>query len=246
MNEDAPPASPPSRGFLATLAGLYFEPEKSFAAALRSPRFWTPLAVLTALNLAFTAVWLRKVDAEAFFRAEMEYSGAIDNIRPEQLGPILEAQARALPIFGWMGGLFGAALLVLVTGAIYTFVLRFFLASEIDFARVLAVVAWSFLAVAAVTQPLTLGVLALKADWSINPARALQANLAAALDPDSVPRALFAMADSFDLFSFAVLFLLHVGFRVGTGLGARPVAAGVLVPWALYVLGKAGFIALAS
>ncbi len=110
----------------------------------------------------------------------------------------------------------------------------------------LTVVAWSFLAVAAVTQPHVLVVLALKGDWSISPGRALQANLAAALDPDAVPRPLFAMADSLDLFSFGVLLLLHVGFRVGTGLSSRPLALAVLLPWALYVLGKAGFAALGA
>ncbi|HET7291684.1 MAG TPA: hypothetical protein VFM88_04610, partial [Vicinamibacteria bacterium] len=157
---------------------------------------------------------------------------------------IIETQARALPIFGWVGALLGAPLVVPLAGAAYAFTLRFFLASEIGFGRVLGVVAWSFLAVAAVTQPLALGVLALKADWSINPTRALQASLAALLEPDSVPRGLLAAAESLDLFSFCVLFLLYVGFRVGTGLGPRPIAAAVLVPWALYVLGKAGFAAL--
>ena len=246
MSEGTPPAPPPSRAFLGTLLGLYFEPEASFADALRAPRFWLPLALLVALNLAFTTVWLQRVDAEAFFRAEMEYSGAIERIRPEQLPEILAAQARMLPIFGWVGGLLGAPAIVFLCGAIYTFVLRFFLANEIGFGRVLTVVAWSFLAVAVVTQPLALGVLALKGDWSINPSRVLQASLGAVLDPDSVPRALFAMADSLDLFSFGVLFLFWIGFRAGTGLAPRPVALAVLVPWALYVVGKAGLVALGS
>ncbi|HET7293852.1 MAG TPA: hypothetical protein VFM88_15615, partial [Vicinamibacteria bacterium] len=61
------------RGFLATLLGLYFEPEATFSAP-DAARPWMPLAALVALNLAFTAAWLRNVDAEAFFRAEMEYS----------------------------------------------------------------------------------------------------------------------------------------------------------------------------
>ncbi len=112
------------------LFGFYFEPEASFADALRASPFWVPLVALMALNLAFTAVWLQRVDAQAFFRAEMEHSGAIDGIPPERLGEVLATQTRMLPILGWVGGLLGAPAAVLLTSAAYTFVLRFFLASR--------------------------------------------------------------------------------------------------------------------
>lgn len=244
MSEAGAGAPAPSRGFLANLLGLYFEAEKSFADLLPPARFWIPLALVVALNVAFTALWMAKVDPVAFFKAEMEWSGQAERIPPEQQAAILETQVRMFPILGWVGALLGAPLMLLLTAALYSLVFRFFLGSEIVFRTTLTVVGWAFAALGCLSQPLVLTVMALKGDWSINPARALQANLAIALDRETAPRALFALLDSLDLFTLFALYLLYAGFRVGTGLKPRTVAIAVAAPWAAYVLVKAGFAAL--
>jgi hypothetical protein len=243
MSEAAGDAAPP-RTFAENLFGLFHEAERSFAALLPAARYWPPLLLLLGLNAAFTAVWMSKVDPLEFFRAELEWSGQADRIAPEQQAAILEAQARVFPVFGWLGGLLGAPLMVLVGAAVYALVFRFFLGSEIPFRQILTIVSWAMLALAVVTLPLALAVMGLRGDWSINPGRALQANLALALDRATAPRPLYALLDSLDLFTLFALYLIYAGFRVGTGLKPATVAAGVLAPWALYVMAKMGLAAL--
>ncbi len=232
------------RRFFDNLFGLYLEPEKSFGELLPPARFWLPLALLVGLNLSFTAVWMWKVDPLEFFKAEMEWSGQADRVPPEQREAMFAAQARMFPILAWVGGLVGAPLFVLLSAAVYSLMFRFFLGGEIPFRRTLTVVGWSNAALAVVSQPLVLTVMALKGDWNINPGRALQANLAVALDRETAPRALFALLDSMDLFSLFAMYLMYVGFRVGTGMKPGAVAAGVVGPWAVYVVAKMGLAAL--
>lgn len=232
------------RGIAGNLFGLLFESERSFAALLPPARFWIPLALHVALSLGFTAVWMAKVDPVEFFRAELEWSGQADRIPAEQQATILQAQARMFPVMGWLGGALGAPLLVAFVAAAYSLVFRFFLGSEIPFRKTLTVAAWSLATVACVQTPLILTVLALKADWAINPGRALQANLAIALERESAPRFFYSVLESLDLFTLWTLSLLHAGFKVGTGLTPRTVAIAVTTPWALWVLLKAGLAAL--
>lgn len=242
---DAPAPSPTRRGFFENLLGLYFEAETSFADLVPAARFWLPMALHVVLGIAFTGAWMSKIDTREFFRAEMEWSGQAQRIPPEQLEKTLDTQVRMFPILGWVGAVVGGPLIVLFTAAVYSMVFRFFLGSEIPFRQTLTIVAWSVLALALLSQPLILTVMALKGDWSINPSRALQANLAIAVDRETAPRALYALLDSFDLFTLFGLFLLYSGFRVGTRLKPTTVAIAVAAPWALYVFAKAGLALLA-
>jgi hypothetical protein len=226
------------RGFLASLLGMYLAPAKEFLAILPGARWLAPLVALVILQVAFTGVWLRKIDRVEFVKAEVERSGRMERIPVDQREQLFEKQAAFVPVFAWVGAVAGAPVGLLILGGVYVFIMRFFLASEVSFKKILSVIAWSFLAVSAVTTPLVLATLYLKGDWSVNPRMALQANPAMFLDAESTPKALYSLFDSVDLFSFWLLFLLYAGFRVATSKKPGPVAAGVLIPWVLYVGAK--------
>jgi hypothetical protein len=132
-----------------------------------------------------------------------------------------------------------------VIAAVYHFVFRFFYASSVTFKPALSIVAHAFLAVGLVTTPLTLLVLKLRDDWNIPPQYAIQANLSLVLgDREGVPKFLWSFAESLDLFSFWLLFLLAVGFGAASSRRWTSVLAGVLAPWALYVVCKSTASAL--
>lgn len=238
----APPPSPePAHGPLDHILGLYTEPRQEFAAILRRPgRFWIALVAAAVLSTAFTAIWMRKVDAHEFMRTQLEESGQADDMPPEQKANIVEQQARFMKIVAPISGLIGPALAAVVLGALFMFVYRFFYASEVTFTQSMAVVAWSFLAVALVTLPLTLAVFAAKDDWNVDPNAALQANPTLLLDRESVPRALYVLVESVDLFSFWTMFLLATGFAVASRRSTSAALWGIVVPWGVWVLGKVG------
>ena len=242
MSEAAGEEAP--AGFFATLAGVYVAPGPTFAAIARRPAFWTPLLAFVAAGLLFNAVWLRNLDAREFARAEVEDSPFADQMSPEQRAEGIERQAGIFPFVAWLDPLVLRPLSLVVVALFYLFVFRFFYAAEVTFKQSLAVSGWSFLAAAAVTLPLTLLVLSLKEDWNVDPRTALQANLTLLLDKASVPRAVYSIAESIDLFSAWMLALLAIGYGAASGRRPGQAAIGVIAVWAIYVVGKAALAAV--
>ncbi len=230
-------------GFPKRLVDLYTSPAEAFAALVPQARFWTPLAILMALNLGVAAVWLERVDPKAFIESQWEEWGVSDRIALEKRGAILEASTAAFYRDAWLS-LLGVPLLAAGVAGVYLFIFRFFLASEIVYKQSLAIVAWSLAAVGLVQKPLGLLTLALRGDWNLHPEMALESSLASFVDRASAGRALWALAGSFDLFVFWTLLLLITGYRVGGRHGFGAAALGVALPWTLFVLVKVGFLAL--
>lgn len=231
-------------GFFATLAGVYVAPGPTFASLVRRPAFWAPLLVFVAAQALFNAVWLHELDPREFARIEVEESPFMDRMSPAQRAEGIERQARIFPFVAWLDPLVLSPLSLVVTALVYLFVFRFFYAAEVAFRQSLAVVCWTFLAAAVVTLPLMLLVLYLKEDWNVDPRTGLQANVTLLLDKGSAPRALYAIAESLDLFSAWMLALLSIGYGAASARPAGRAAVGVIAVWAVYVLGKAALAAV--
>lgn len=235
------PAAPEkSSSFLANLMDIYFSPGEAFQNLLRKPAFLVPMALHLALSLGFTAIWLQKTDGKAFIKARMEESGRMDKIPAERLDEILSTQARYFPAIAWGGGALGPPLVVLILAGVFLFVYRFFYSSEVSFSQSLTIVASTFAALALISTPLVLGVLALKGDWTIAPQEALQANLSLLLEKQTASKPLWTLLASLDLFVFWVIFLLAAGFGAASKRNWSGALAGIVVPWALWVIGKVG------
>jgi Yip1 domain len=244
-----PPSLPeePSPGLFDVLLNLFVEPRTAFAAILKSPgRFWSPMIGSIVLNLVFTAIWMQKVDPEQFMRNQIEESGRADQIPPERMEQVIEQQSKVMKITAPISATLAPPLLIAAFGGLFLFVYRFFYGGEVGFKQSLSIVAWSSFAVALVTVPIMLAIYAGKGDWNLNPQTVVQANLSLLLDKETTSRALYSVAESIDLFSAWMIFLLATGYGLAV---RRPVSAalwGILIPWALYVLVKMGFVALMS
>ena len=242
MSEAAGEEAP--AGFFVTLAGVYLSPGPAFAAIARRPAFWGPLLAFVAAGLLFNAIWLHKLDPREFARVQIDDSPFAERMSPEQRAAGIEQQARVFPYVAWLGPLVFSPLAALVVAAVFLAVFRFFYGADVTFRQSLAVVSWAFLAGVLLTIPLTLIVLLLKDDWNVDPRTALQANPTLLLDKASVPRAVYALAESLDLFSAWILTLLSIGYGAASGRRAGQAAIGVVAVWALYVLGKAALAAV--
>ena len=239
MSDDDPrpdgvAASAPAPGFLSNLFGLYLEPREAFAAIVKRPSFWLPLALFMATQVGFTAVWLQKLDVIEFMRNQAEASGqAFQAPPPEAMGFV--------KFFFWAPAILFGPIFMAAAGGLYLFIFRFFLASEMTFKQSLAVVAHTFAATALVTTPLMLLVFALKGDWNLAPQELLQANPTAFFEKEDLAKPLWALLSSLDLFSFWVLFLLAVGLGVASKRATGSALWGAAAPWLLYVVGKVAF-----
>ncbi len=243
---EAPPAAP-EPGLFDVLLNLFVEPRTAFAAILKRPgRFWIPMVGSMVLNLAFTAIWTQKVDPHQFMKNQMEESGRAEKIPPDRLEAIIDQQARFMKPISFVSAVVAPPLVIVVLGALYMFIYRFFYSGEVSFTQSLAIAAWSSLVIAMVSIPILLAVYAGKGDWNLNPQSVVQANLSLLLDKESTSKPLWSLAESIDLFSAWILFLLATGYGLATRKPTSAALWGVLIPWAIYVVGKVGLAALMS
>lgn len=251
LPEPVPPAAPaapePVPGVFDVLLNLFVEPRTAFAAILKSPgRFWIPLVGSIVLNLVFTTIWMQKVDARQFMKNQIEESGRADRIPPERMEQVIDQQTRFMKPLSFVSAVVAPPLVIAVLGGLFLFAYRFFYGGELGFKQSLSIVAWSSFAVALVTIPIMLAVYAGKGDWNLNPQTVVQANLSLLMDREGTSRPLWSLAESLDLFSAWTIFLYATGFGLAIRKPTSSALWGVLVPWAIYVAGKVGLVALMS
>jgi Yip1-like protein len=247
LSQEAAAPLEPQPGLSDVLLNLFVEPRTAFAAILKRPGgFWIPIVASVVLNLAFTSIWVGKMEPQQFMRNELEQSGRLEKIPPDQVETVIEKQSRIIKPISLVSAVLAPPLVVLVLGGLFYFVYRFFYGGEVTFAQSLAVVAWSSLAVAVVTIPLLLVVFFTKGDWNLNPQNVVQANLSLLLDRETTSRALWSLAESLDVFTAWFMFLLASGFGLAIRKPTTAALWGVVIPWAIYVVGKVGLVALMS
>ena len=240
---DAPPAVPADSGsFLGNLFNLYFEPTETFARIFVRPRVWMAIILQVAMGVIFTSVWLQKVDAREFMKAQLEQNSRVQQMPAEQVEQIINAQARFMRTWGRFAPWIVPVVMDLMLAGILMFVFRFFMAADVSFLKSLSTVAWTFAALGLVQTPIMLLVLWLKGDWNVDPNQIIQANPTLFFEPGSLPRWIWSLLSSFDLFSLWTLFLLACGHAVAGGRALSAGLWGVGIPWVVYLLVKTGFV----
>ena len=81
----------------------------------------------------------------------------------------------------------------------------------------------------------------LKDDWNLDPNQILQANPTIFFEVTALPRWLWTLLASLDLFSMWTIFLLATGYSVAGKRGLSTGLWGIGIPWVLYVMIKVGF-----
>jgi hypothetical protein len=250
MTDPTPPSPPEpitpetSGGIFQDLIDIYFAPREAFGRIVSRPTWVVPVIGATVLALAFTGIWLNRMEPREFMKTQLQESGQWDKLPAEQRENILEQQAKFMPMFTWPAALVGTILTVLVVAGVLLFIYRFFYAGEVGFKQAFAITSWSMFAVSLVTTPLSLVVMALKEDWNLNPQEVLQANLALLLDKAETAKPLWALATSLDLVSFWLMFLLASGFGVAVKKATGSAFWGVAIPWAIIVAVKVAWNAV--
>ena len=239
---DAPALPPADSGsFFGNLFNLFFEPWTTFEKIFVSPRVWLAIILQTVLAVGFSSVWLAKMDPKEFMRQQMEQNPRIQQMPADQVDRIVDMQANAMKTWGRIGPVVAPVLLDLIIAGFFLFVFRFFVAADVTFSQSLATVAWSFLVVGLVQTPILLAVFSIKDDWNLDPNEVIQANLTLFFDRADLPRWLWSLLGSFDLFSFWPVFLMATGFAVAAKRALSTGLWSVGVPWACFVIVKMVF-----
>jgi hypothetical protein len=232
--------SPEEMSELARIAGVFFEPAKTFGDIADRPRWIVPLLLTIAVSLIYFALYTQHVGWERMMRHQFEMSSRAAQLTPEQREQAIVMQARYAPIFGYVGVVLGTPIYYLAAAAILLAIMAGILSVPIKFRQVFAVMAYGSLP-GVIAAILSIVVMFLKNPDDFNLQNPLVFNPGAFMDPVSSSKFFYSLASSLDLFVFWTIFLIATGLKAAGGKKASFGGAlfAVVFPWAVFVLGKA-------
>lgn len=234
---------------LSRLVGVFFEPKKTFEDIAQRPNFVVPMILIMLCALAVTVTFTQHVGWDRFLRQQMENStnSRVAQLTPEQKEQAVAMQAKFAPIFGVVGIVVGIPLYYTVGSAVLLGIVAGIMSAPVKFKQVFAVMAYSSLP-GVVSSILTLVVMLLKNPDQFNLQNPLAFNPAAFMDPQSTPKFLYSLGSAMDLFSFWAIFLIATGLKAAAGkkLSFSGALFSVILPWAVFVLGRAALAGVFS
>ena len=168
---------------------------------------------------------------------------------PKMQAMSIEDRERAIQMQMKFGPPFGTAMAViippasmLITAGVLLFIFANMFDAVVKFRQALAVAAYASLPQVLATAGAVL-VMFLKDPTDFDLKNPAGYNLGFYLDPHAVPAWLVSLGNSIDVFSFWIILLLATGMAAATRKRWTTALTGVLIPWAVYVVGK---VALAA
>lgn len=230
----------------ARIAGVFTDPPGVFADVAGRGRWWLVLLILIALNIISVSAMVARVGYDQIIEKAMERNPRLQEMSPQQRLQVIEQQRRFMPIaVRVLPPLAMAAALFAVAGVLL-FSYRMLLDANVAYRHALNITAYSWLPPAVAGNAMFLALLYLKPPEDFDPETASALSLGSFLSPDTAAW-LRSLANSFDLFTLWTIALIAAGFSTFCGNRKLPFGRalwGVLLPWLVYVLGKAGISAL--
>lgn len=235
------PAAEPPISPVSAVVGTFANPSETFRRLVARPTWWLPFLLSLVLGTLTYAVASPKIDLEGTIRESIEKSG-----RSVPAGTV----ERQVAFMQKWSAVVTAGVFVVGTAAFFFIALIFWgtakmMGADARYSQLLAIWAHSGLP-SAIGSLVAIPLFLRLPDGSLTQTGAqkvVASNLGAFLD-DSAPAALQAFGSSIDIFSFAVLFLLVLGFRRLPGLSKGVATAIPVVLWALFVAGKVAWRAV--
>jgi hypothetical protein len=230
---------------ISRIAGVFFEPAKTFEDVASRPSFLVPLVLVILCSLIYTGLYSQHVGWEPMLRHQMETNQRAAQLSPEQREQQIQVGLKIAPIFGYAISLVGVPLGYLIGAAVLLGMVKI-MSAPTRLSQVYAVMCYSGIT-GIVFIALAIAVMFLKpnpADFDIqNP---LAFNLGALLDPNSGSKFVYTLATSMDLFSFWRIILVAIGLKAtgGRSLSFTGALIAVLIPWAIWVLAAASLAGL--
>ena len=223
---------------ISRLTGVFFEPKKTFEDIARRPTWVAPLVLIIVCALATMFVFSQHVGWERFFRQQNETSPRMAQLTPEQRDQALAMQMK----FASIGAVIPIVIIpisYLIISAVLLGIVAGIMSAPVKFRQVYAIMCYAGLT-GVVSSILTLVVMFLKNPDQFNLQNPLAFNPAAFMDPATSSKFLYSLATSVDLFSIWTILLVATGLKAAAGkkLSFGGALFAVVLPWAVYVLGK--------
>jgi|YelNatPaOPRAMG01_1025707.scaffolds.fasta_scaffold128673_2 hypothetical protein len=228
------------------LLTVFYAPEKLFGDVSRQGKWLAPFVAVMLVAVLIQVMMVNMIGMETLTRIGIEMNPLASQIPPDKI----EEQVRAAntPVrkaiqYG-MGGIGMAFSILLISGVLLG--LMHMSDAATSYKKVITVCSYSFFATALAGGVLTAIILASMPDYSgLDLGNLLKLNPTVFLDKSTAPKALYSLATSLDLMSFWTIFLMGLG--LSKTVPKMKLSKGIMIvviPWALYVLGKTAISAM--
>jgi hypothetical protein len=233
-------------GEFSRITGVFFDPKKTFEDIAKRPTWIVPLVLIMIAVLAVSVTMAQRIGWERIVRHGMEASSRAQQMTPEQREQGVAMGVKIASIMGYVGIIFVPVIYVIMAGVLLGVASGIFSAG-VRFKQVFAVVCYASLT-GVIQSILTIVVICLKNPDEFNSQNPLAFNPAAFMDPGTSSKFLYSLATSLDLFYLWTILLMAVGLKAAAGkkLSFGGALFAVVLPWAVYVLGKSALAGLFS
>jgi hypothetical protein len=232
---------PKGMGEFSRVAGIFFEPGKTYEDIARRPTWLVPMVLLIAVVLLLMLLFAQHVGWERMIRHEYETNPRLMQMPADQRERAMQMQIRFSGVGAYATVLLGIPIVNLAWAALLLGIVKGIMAAPVRYKQVLAVVAWAGLP-GIISSLLTILVMFLKSPDDFNLKNPLVFNPGALMDPLTSSKFAYSLASSLDLFVIWTLVLVGIGLK---GAGGKSLSTGgamtaVFLPWVVWTLGKAG------
>jgi hypothetical protein len=239
--------APQPMSFAQRLTAIFFEPKKLFDDVARRRSWLGVFIIASVLTAAAVYTVTSRMDREAYLRKAIQMNPLTRNIPDAQISALVSRPPgiyeRISPILSPINLLIGYALLAGIF-----FLLFLLIGTGISYKSAFAVTVWAVFPSSAVLLLLSILLSYVKdpATLEINPASNVASHLGWLVSDEKAHPGLSSLLSSLDLFSFWSIALLSVGFVSASEgkLTTAKAATAIGILWLIWVLGKAGVLAL--
>ena len=237
----------PTMGFFQRLIGVYFEPRKTYEDISRKPSWLGIWIIASILGIGMNYVLTTRIDHETLMRKSLAMNPMTKNLPEEQIQTIVSQPQGAFARYSQMIFAPVGVLLVYILIAAVFLLLFVLMGANISFKKSLAATFWGMGPPGIIGGIFAIIVMCLKdpVDIEVNPVANVVSNLGLLASEKEHP-ILNSLLSSIDVFSFWTIFLLSLSFAAISdhSMTVKKSATGVLILWALWVIGKAAFFAI--
>lgn len=242
----AVPETPQHIGAFGRLIGAIINPRPTFEDIARKPSWLLPLLLLIILSLSITYIFGKRVGWRAFMEKQLAQNSRVQQLTPQQREQALETQTKVAPIIGYVFGVIGFPIVVVVIAAIFMGIFNATSSAALDFKTSLGVITHSYVPFV-IASLLGVLILCLKPPDQIDLQNLVASNAGVFLSSDA-PKWLLSLCTSLDVFTFWVLGLMAFGY---SAVRPKKIKFGsaltwIVGIWVVFVLVKVGFAAMFS
>jgi hypothetical protein len=227
---------------LARVVGVFTSPKETFADIGARPTWIVPLVIIIVVQLVFMVLVGQHIGWEKVVSQQMEKSSQSQNMSPEQKEQAIQTGAKFASVITYAGVLIGVPVVMALIAGVLMLTMSM-VGGKFTFKQSFAIVTHASL-IGVIAAILGIVVMFLKAPEDFDIQNPLAFNLGAFM-PEGTSKALVTLAGSIDLFSLWSIWLLATGYSAASGkLKFGKALIAVVIPWAVYVLCKTGWVAI--